>query len=110
MTTRSTLATRKQASPARRMLEKFAGPLTLGNLLAAIRQGEEESLAVFSAKLGISRAHLCDIEHGRKAVSVKRAALFAETLGYSQAQFVRLALQDLVDEAELHFTVRVNAA
>jgi plasmid maintenance system antidote protein VapI len=58
----------------------------------------------------VSKAHLCDIEKGRKVVSPERAARFAELLGYSADQFVRLALQDVVDRAGLHYTVQVTAA
>ena len=94
-----------------RALERAAGaPLTLGGLLEAIRLGEELSQVEFSEQLGISRSHLCDIEKGRKSVSPARAARFAKTLGYSQAQFVRLALQGLVEEAGLKLRVRVDAA
>jgi transcriptional regulator with XRE-family HTH domain len=64
----------------------------------------------FAAHLGISRSHLCDIEKGRKTLSVSRAARFAKTLGYSEAQFVRLALQALVEESGLKLKVRVDAA
>ena len=71
--------------------------IILGALIEAIRQGENESQAVFAARLGISRLHLCDIEKGRKVVSAERAARFAELPGYSSDQFVRLALQDAVD-------------
>jgi hypothetical protein len=57
--------------------------------------------------LGISKSHLCDIEKGRKLVSPERAARFAEILGYLPATFVRLALQDIVDRAELGLPVTV---
>ena len=85
-------------------------PLTLGSLLHAIRVGEELSQTQFSKDLGISRSHLCDIEKGRKRLSAARAAKFAKTLGYGEAQFVRLALQGLVEEAGLKLKVRVDAA
>lgn len=103
--------TTRGKSAARRFLEERAGgPLTLGMLLASIREGEELSQTEFSEQLGISRSHLCDIEKGRKAVSPARAAQFARTLGYGEKQFVRLALQHLVDEAGLHLNVNVEAA
>ncbi len=103
------MSTRK--SKTSRALEKAAGtPLTLGGLLEATRLGEELSQVEFSKQLGISRSHLCDIEKGRKSVSPARAARFAKVLGYSQAQFVRLALQGLVEEAGLKLKVRVDAA
>ncbi len=97
-------------SKALEWLEELAGgPLTFGDLLASIREGDELSQAAFALELGISRSHLCDIEKGRKTVSPKRAARYARTLGYSEAQFVRLALQGMVEEAGLNLTVQVAA-
>ena len=98
-------------SPAMRFLEDLTGgPLTFGNLMEAIRLGEGLSQAEFARQLGMSRSHLCDIEKGRKSVSLARAAQLAKTLGYSEKQFVRLALQELVDEAGLKLVVKVEAA
>lgn len=91
-------------------LEKLLGPLTLQNLLLAHRQGEEMSQAEFAQLLGISKSHLSDIECGRKAISPDRAARFARALQLSEAQFVRLALQDIVDRAGLKFKVQTTAA
>jgi transcriptional regulator with XRE-family HTH domain len=104
------MTTRKK-SAAQKFLESVAGePLTLGALLAAIREGEELSQAEFARRLGISRSHLCDIEKGRKMLAPARAAKFAAILGYSEAQFVRLALQSLVSDAGLRLRVTVEAA
>jgi transcriptional regulator with XRE-family HTH domain len=102
------MSTKKSATLA--FLEKKGGALTLGNFLIAIREGEDVSQVEFARTLGISRSHLCDIEHGRKSLSVDRAARFAKILGYSQTQFVRLALQALVHEAGLKLDVEVRAA
>ena len=47
-------------------LEKLmGGPLTLNGAISAIRESEGESLSQFSERLGISRTHLSDIEHGQ---------------------------------------------
>ena len=98
-------------SKARRTLEKIlGGPLTLGELLNAIRQGEGWSQTEMATRLEVSRSHLCDIEKGRKTVAPARAARFAAALGYSEAQFVRLALQDLIEDAGLMMTVEVRIA
>jgi hypothetical protein len=43
-------------------------------------------------------------------VSPKAAAAYAKKLGYSQQQFVRLCLQDLVDRDGLHLTIDVRIA
>ena len=102
---------KKKPSDAAKYLESLAGGrLTLGNLLASIRQGEDLSLVEFAKKLSVSRQYLCDIEHGRRFVSPKAAAEYAKKLGYSKQQFVRLCLQDLVDRDGLHLTIDVREA
>ncbi len=104
------MPTRKK-NDTMRFLERLAGrPLMLGGLVQSIRLSEEMSQAAFAKKLRISPSHLCDIEKGRKVVSPERAARFATTLGRSQQQFVRLALQELVDETGLKMKVDVAAA
>ncbi len=104
------MSTRRK-SRAVRFLEDVAGrPLTLGGFLESIRLGEEMSQVDFAEKLGISASHLCDIEKGRKVVSPERAARFANILGRSEQQFVRLALQELVDVAGLRMRVDVAVA
>ena len=98
-------------SAAKRTLESLAGgPLTLGDLLLSIREGEGWSQVEMAAKLGVSRSHLCDIEKHRKTLGPARAARFAAVLGYGEAQFVRLALQELVEEAGLSLRVGVSEA
>jgi transcriptional regulator with XRE-family HTH domain len=90
--------------------DRTRGPLTLGRLLLAIRLGEEETLAVFARRLGVSKAHLSDVEHGRRAVSAQRAAAWARMLGYHEGQFVQLALQDELNAAGVRLKVDVHAA
>lgn len=103
------MTTRK--SKATRFLEGLAGgPLTLGRYLCAIREGEELSQIEFARTLGISKSHLCDIEKGRKPVSASKAAAMAHVLGYSEKQFVQLALQDALGRAGLDYRVEVKAA
>jgi plasmid maintenance system antidote protein VapI len=68
------------------------------------------SLEAFAKRLGISRANLCDIEQERKRVSPERAARWARLLGYSETQFVRLAIQADLDAAGLKYRVEIAAA
>lgn len=101
---------KKKKSPARKFLEKTVGrPLTLGGLLESIRLCEEISQINFAKKLQISPSHLCDIEKGRKVVGPERAARFAKILNRSKEQFVRLAFQELLDDAGLKMVVDVHA-
>lgn len=88
-------------------IEKITGKLTLGKLLWAIRQADGIPQVDFAAKLDISKQHLCDIEHDRKIVSPRLAARYADILGYSAAQFIRLALQALVDQQGLNVQIEV---
>jgi transcriptional regulator with XRE-family HTH domain len=105
------MAKKAKKSAALRALDRAAGgPLTLARLLQAIRLGEEETLEVFAKRLGVTRAHLCDIEKGRRRVSVERAAKWATLLGYHPPQFVELALQDEVAAAGLRLRVDVRSA
>ena len=101
----------KTKSDTMKYLQRVAGrPLTLGGFIESIRLGEEMSQTAIARKLGISPSHLCDIEKGRKVVGPKRAARFAKMLGRSPEQFVRLSLQELIDEAGLKMRVSIDAA
>jgi transcriptional regulator with XRE-family HTH domain len=92
-------------------LESIAGEhLSLANLMKAIRLGEEMTQKDFSSILGISKQYLCDIEKGRKLISPKLAAAYANKLGYSEAQFIRLCLQDILERDGFHMIVSVEAA
>jgi transcriptional regulator with XRE-family HTH domain len=102
------MATRRDV-PARAFLERRrGGPLTFGALLRAIRLGDALTLDAFAARLGVTKQHLSDIEHGRRGVSVARAAAWAQTLGYHAGQFVELAIQAGVAAAGLPFVVTVR--
>lgn len=101
----------KTKSNTIKYLERAAGrPLTLGGLIESIRLGEEMSQNAFARKLGVSPSHLCDIEKGRKVVGPERAARFARILDRSPEQFVRLSLQELINEAGLKMRVNIDAA
>ncbi len=103
--------TSEKKTDTRQFLEGLVGgPLTLGVLLRSIRDGEHMTLAAFAAQIGISRQNLCDVEHDRRSVSPARAAEWARVLGYSEAQFVRLALQAQISRAGLDLRVSVDTA
>ena len=89
-------------------LENISGKaLTVGNLIWAIRQGEQVSQVEFAQLLGISRQYLCDLENGRRIASPKMAAQYAQKLGYSEHQFVRLALQEMLNKDKLPFEINL---
>lgn len=108
------MAAKKKTKPrgedAIAYFDRTVGPLTLGRFVRAIRLGEEETLEVFAKRLGVSKAHLSDVEHDRRVVSAERAAAWARTLGYHVGQFVQLALQAELDAAGIKLKVDVSAA
>lgn len=90
-------------------LEKIIGTkLTLGKLIWAIRQADDISQVDFAKRLNMTKQHLCDVEHDRKVISPKLAAQYAEKLGYSIEQFVRLSLQGLLDKNGLNIKVEIT--
>lgn len=99
----------KNTQETLKLLEKISGErLTFGSFILAIRQGEELSQVEFARKLGVSRQILCDIERGRRIISPKKAAEYADLLGYSKKQFVRLCLQDMIDRDDLGLIVEIE--
>ncbi|WP_440617663.1 hypothetical protein [Cysteiniphilum sp. 6C5] len=59
-------------------------------------------------KIGISTQQLCDIEHGRRPVTVQLAVRFAKALAMSQKTFVKLALQDMLKREGLHYKINLD--
>ncbi|HKO91812.1 MAG TPA: helix-turn-helix transcriptional regulator [Polyangiaceae bacterium] len=90
--------------------ELNAGPLSFGELLAALRESEAQTLGAFASRLQVSRQHLHQLESGQKRVSPERAVRFARALGHSEVYFVQLTLQDLVNDAGLAAKVEVKAS
>ena len=102
------MTTKKAKLKAMNYLETLnKGPLTLGDIVHSIRTSEGMTQNDLAEKLGISKSHLSDIENGRKTVSPERAMKFAEILGYSKKQFVRLALQQILDDSGIEMLVEV---
>ena len=93
-------------------LERKYGVLSLGRFIASWRQSEGLSQKDFAKKLRMSPANLCDIEKGRKGVSLYKATEIAKVIGYSPTVLVQLALQDQVDSTGLDYCVelRIKAA
>lgn len=96
-------------SEAMKFLEDITGgPLNLRKVLHSIRLCEEMTQVVFSKMLGISKSYLSDVENGRKNAAVEKAASFARILGYSEEQFVRLALEAELAKAGLNYNIKLS--
>ena len=104
------MTTKHNGRPAIEVLEALGAKYTLGAFLESIRLGEGWSLAEMGDKIGLSRAYVSDIEHGRRSVSPEKAAAIAKRLGYDAGQMVELALQAILDHAKLKYHVQVQKA
>lgn|SRR3989344_7501082 len=91
-------------------LEKKHGPMTVGLFISAFREAENLSQAEYAKKLGLSRANLCDIEKGRKLVSLERAAKIAKRMGAPEAALIQLSLQDQLRDQKLAYKVELKSA
>jgi len=92
------------------LTELVGGALTFATMMRSLRECEDWTQKEMARRLGLTTAHVCDIEQGRKSVSPSRAARFAKRLGYSERQFVRLALQDLLQREGVRMKVTVQPA
>ena len=111
MLKRRVFMTTKKKSSAMKFLDKAIGaPISFGSTLESIRLADEISQVIFAKKLGISQAHLSQIEKGVKSVSPERAKKFAKILGYSEVIFVELALQDQFKKAGIKMKIHLEAA
>jgi transcriptional regulator with XRE-family HTH domain len=93
---------------AGKYLEALDGPLTFGRMMNSLRVCDEQTLTAYGKRLGVTAGHLHDVESGKRTVSLERAVRWARILGYSEEQFVQLALQAVVDAAGLNFKVALE--
>lgn len=100
----------KKSAAIRTMEKMIGGRLTFGRMIESLRKSDEVSQVELAARMKMSKAHLCDIEKGRRMVTIARAVQFAKALGYSEQVFVAKALEDQIHEAGLKLKVSVTAA
>jgi transcriptional regulator with XRE-family HTH domain len=96
-----------------RRLDKINGKdESLGKAIQTIRLCDEVTQKDFADILGVTVSYLSDLENNRKIVSAKKAYEYAEKLGYSTKEFVRLALQDeankFMEEKGFHANVMLD--
>mgnify|MGYP001587072976 FL=1 len=73
-----------------------------------MRESEELSQKDFAEILNISKQQLCDIEKGRRAVSIQKGASFADRLGYPPKTFVSLIIKDQIRESGLDLDIKIS--
>jgi len=86
------------------------GELTLGKTIRSIRLCDDITQGDFAKRLKVTQSYLSDLENDRKEVSPQKAAEFAQILGYSKKQFIRLAIQDGLRRKGLNYDIDVRDA
>ncbi len=93
---------------AKKAIRKVTGPISFGEMLNSYRLANDYSQVAMAEILGISKQDLCNIEKGRKLVSIERAKTFAEALGMPSRTFAKYALQDQLSSAGIEGEVEIN--
>ena len=94
---------------AKDFFKELYGHVSFGEMLSSIRYSEGHSQKNFAKLLDISQQDLCDIEKGRKSVSVERAVRFAKLLKDSPEVFAKYVLQDQLIRAGLNCKIKLSA-
>lgn len=98
-------------SNAIRTLEKIRGSvLTFGRMIESLRKCDEISQTALAAKMKMSKAHLCDIEKGRRYPNIDKAIEFAKVMGYSPEHFVAVLLEEQTRAAGFKVKIILKAA
>lgn len=96
---------------AREVLDELLPePTTFNELLKAFRLSLELTQVEMAKKLKISKQELCDIEKGRKTVSVERAVYFATRLKHSKEIFALYVIEDQLRKTGLKVKIRFEHA
>ena len=93
---------------AKNAVKKITGFISFGEMILSYRLSQEITQVEMAQKLGTSKQELCNIEKGRKAVSVERAVSFAKILKMPPKTFAKYALQDQLNKAGLKGEVSIN--
>jgi len=98
----------KNKIKAKKAIRAITGNISFGEMLLSYREAQEISQVEMAEKLHISKQGLCNIEKGRKHVSVERAVSFAHSLGMPPKTFAKYALQDQLSKAGLEGEVLID--
>lgn len=94
---------------AKKAIRELTGHIRFGDMLLSFRKAQELSQVEMAKRLGISKQDLCNIEKGRKLVSVERAVSFANALGIPAKTFAKYVLQDQLQKAGLKEEIEINS-
>lgn len=99
----------KNRVSANRAIQKLTNYISFGEMLLSFRLAQEITQVEMAEKLKISKQDLCNIEKGRKIVSVERAVSFAKTLKIPARIFAKYVLQDQLQRIGLKGKVEITS-
>lgn len=95
---------------AKSAIREQTGHISFGEMVLSYRTANEITQVEFADQLQISKQDLCNIEKGRKLVSVERAVSFAKLIGMPAKTFAKYALQDQLVKAGVKGEVSIKVA
>lgn len=99
--------TTKNRTSAKSAVRKITSHISFGEMIQAFRHSREYSQIELADLLEISKQDLCNIEKGRKLVSVERAIGFAHSLKQPIKTFAKYALQDQLHKAGIKGEIEI---
>lgn len=93
---------------AKKTIRGMTGHISFGEMLRSLRESLELSQVDMAERLSISKQDLCNIEKGRKLLSVERAVGFAEHLRMPPLTFAKYALQDQLSKAGIRGEIEIH--
>lgn len=76
---------------------------SLGEYIRIIRQQNDWSAKDMADKLGVSKAYVCNVETGKKGISLKKAIEFSEILKRPKEIFLYLVFSQQCSELNIDF-------
>ena len=93
---------------AKKSIRKLTGHVSFGEVLNSFRVSKDLSQVEMANVLGVSKQDLCNIEKGRKIVSIERAMRFAKSLKHSPTVFVKYVIEDQLHRAGLPRKIKIE--
>ncbi len=98
----------KNRIKVKKAIRNITGHISFGDMLRSYREAQELTQVEMAEILSTSKQDLCNIEKGRKLVSVERAVNFAIALKMPAKTFAKYALQDQLIKAGINGEVEIT--
>lgn len=88
---------------AKKFLEKYVGPPTVGMLIRAYRTLNDISILELAVTLGVTKGYISNIETGKKEISLDKALSICDALGEVKEVYARVWFEEQARNAGLDF-------